>query len=161
MEKWRFQATFRNQARTFQEIKIYILSEIFIRPSIYIYMYVEHKYPERRTIWYVTSYLYHIYNYKEYIFWNKECNTIRWPPTYGEICISLFLIYNYKFVCTSSFKNSIITNLIWFVSAFSLTKFADELNTCVVIFYNCRLFTLHGNNKCLLSSSANLHEYRL
>jgi hypothetical protein len=59
MEKWRFQTTFRNQARTFQEIKIYILSEIFIRPSIYIYMYVEHKYPERRTVSYFTSYLYH------------------------------------------------------------------------------------------------------
>jgi hypothetical protein len=80
---------------------------------------------------------------------------------YGEMCISLFLIYKYKLVCTSSFKNSIITKLIDFVSAFSLTTFADELNTCVVIFYNYRIFTLHGINKCLLSSSANLHAYRL
>jgi len=90
--------------------------------KICIYIYVENKYPERRTIWYFTSYLYHIYNYKEYIFWNKECNTIRWPPTYGEMCISLFLIYKYKFVCTSSFKNSIITNLIWFCFSILINK---------------------------------------
>jgi hypothetical protein len=58
-------------------------------------------------------------------------------------------------------QNHIKLVIILFLNDEAQTNLYLYIRKSVVIFYNYRIFTLHGINKCLLSSSANLHEYRL